>query len=228
LSSSWRVALGDNWQELQQKYLHTLGNLTLTGYNSEYSDHAFAQKRDMKGGFRVSPLRLNQGLGQLETWGVAEIEERAARLADDALKIWARPHLDDEVLAEFQQSREVSDFSIEDHPHLLAPDRRRLFERFSTEVLALDPCVTQHFLKLYVAFKAETNFVDVVPQKGRMRLTLNLPIESLRDERKLAWDVSDKGHWGNGTTEVTFNEESDFPYIMGLVRQAFEYQMGAE
>ena len=228
LSSSWRVALGDNWQELQQKYLHTLGNLTLTGYNSEYSDHAFAQKRDMKGGFRVSPLRLNQGLGQLETWGVAEIEERAARLADDALKIWARPHLDDEVLAEFQQSREVSDFSIEDHPHLLAPDRRRLFERFSTEVLAIDPCVTQHFLKLYVAFKAETNFVDVVPQKGRMRLTLNLPIESLRDERKLAWDVSDKGHWGNGTTEVTFNEESDFPYIMGLVRQAFEYQMGAE
>jgi predicted transport protein len=61
-----------------------------------------------------------------------------------------------------------------------------------------------------------------------MRLTLNLPIESLRDERSIAWDVSMKGHWGNGTTEVPLNEESDFTYVMGLVRQAFEYQMGGE
>lgn len=121
-----------------------------------------------------------------------------------------------------------ADFSIEDHAHLLPQTRRALFEKFSAEVLALDPGITRQFLKLYVAFKAETNFVDVVPQKARMRLTLNIPLEALRDERGLAWDVSSKGHWGNGPSEVALDEDSDLGYIIGLVRQAFEFQMGGE
>lgn len=228
LSREWQAALGEDWQTVQQTYLHTLGNLTLTGYNSEYSDHPFTKKRDMEGGFKDSPLRLNKGLGQLETWNEAEIRARAERLAEDVLKIWTRPELPDEVIAEFQVPQEERGFTIEDHPYLLPPQRRALFERLSSEILALDPAITRHFLKLYVAFKAETNFVDVVPQKARMRLTLNIPIESLRDERSLAWDVSGKGHWGNGTTEVALSEDSDFTYIVGLIRQACEYQMGGD
>jgi len=228
LSKEWQTALGEDWQEVQSKYLHTLGNLTLTGYNSEYSDHPFTKKRDMEGGFKDSPLRLNTGLGQLETWNADEIKKRAERLASDALGVWTRPDLPAEVLAEFEEKRAEADFSIEDQPHLLAPQRRELFEKFSAEVLALDPGITRQFLKLYVAFKAETNFVDVVPQKARLRLSLNIPLEALHDERGLAWDVSGKGHWGNGPTEVALNEDSDVGYIIGLVRQAFEFQMGGE
>ncbi|SFT96550.1 DUF262 and DUF1524 domain-containing protein [Arthrobacter sp. ov118] len=228
LSDEWQAALGDDWQDVQLKYLHTLGNLTLTGYNSEYSDHAFAKKRDMEGGFKDSPLRLNKGLGQLETWNTSEIQKRAARLAEDALKIWSLPELPAETIMEFEGRRAESDFSIEDHPHLLRQPRRALFEKFSAEVLALDPGITQQFLKLYVAYKAETNFVDVVPQKARLRLILNIPIEALHDERGLAWDVSSKGHWGNGPTEVSLDEDADLVYIIGLIRQAFEFQMGGE
>lgn len=88
LSQEWRDDLGPEWEEVQRKYLHTLGNLTLTGYNSEYSDHPFAVKRDMEGGFKDSPLRLNKGLGRLEVWNAAEIENRAARLAEEAIAIW--------------------------------------------------------------------------------------------------------------------------------------------
>lgn len=228
LSPEWQAALGDNWQEVQQRYLHTLGNLTLTGYNSEYSDHPFQVKRDMEGGFKDSPLRMNRGLGSLASWNAAEIERRAKRLAGEAVRIWARPALADDVIAEFQQPRAETGFSIEDHPALLPPARRELFERLSKETLALDPGISRYFLKLYVAFKAESNFMDVVPQKARLRLSLNIPMEVLRDERALAWDVSDKGHWGNGPTEVGLSEDSDFAYVMGLVRQAFEYQMVGE
>ena len=67
LSAKWREELGPEWQQVQERWLHTLGNLTLTGYNSEYSDRPFAEKRDMQGGFRESPLRLNEGLHILET-----------------------------------------------------------------------------------------------------------------------------------------------------------------
>lgn len=228
LSAAWKADLGPDWQDVQHTYLHTLGNLTLTGYNSEYSDHPFAKKRDMDGGFKDSPLRLNRGLGQLEGWNATEIEQRATRLAHDAARIWTRPELPAAVIEEFQQAREESGFSIEDHPHLLPSARRVLFERLSAETLALDPLITLTFLKLYVAFKAETNFLDVVPQKGRLRLSLNIPIESLRDERDLAYDVRNKGHWGNGPTELGLDEDSDFAYIMGLVRQAHEYQMADE
>ena len=82
LSAKWRNALGSEWQRVQATWLHTLGNLTLTGYNAEYSDRPFAEKRDMSGGFRQSPLRLNEDLKSLATWDEAAIQTRATRLAE--------------------------------------------------------------------------------------------------------------------------------------------------
>ena len=76
LSAEWREALGAEWGRVQETWLHTLGNLSLTGYNSEYSDHPFPKKRDMAGGFRESPVRLNDGLGKLNSWNEAEIQDR--------------------------------------------------------------------------------------------------------------------------------------------------------
>ena len=225
LSREWRDALGENWADIQTRYLHTLGNLTLTGYNSEYSDHPFPVKRDMEGGFKDSPLRLNQGLAQLDGWNENTIQSRAERLAKTALDIWPMPQLPTHVLAEFHEPRAETAFSIEDHPNLLPAPRRALFEKLRAEVLALDPTVSEQFLKLYVAYKVDTNFVDVVPQVARLRLSLNLPFEALHDERHLAWDVTGRGHWGNGNVEVGLDEHTDFTYVMGLVRQAFEYQI---
>jgi uncharacterized protein with ParB-like and HNH nuclease domain/alkylated DNA nucleotide flippase Atl1 len=103
LSESWQHALGSEWQEVQKRYLHTLGNLTLTGYNPEYSDKPFNEKRDMVGGFKESPLRLNQGLGQLESWNAQEIENRAERLASQALKIWKNFELSEAVLDQYRE-----------------------------------------------------------------------------------------------------------------------------
>ena len=101
-----------------------------------------------------------------------------------------------------------------------------LFEAFRQEVLALDPVVTEEILKLYVAYKAETNFVDVVPQAKRMRLSLNPPFPDIHDPRGLCKDVSHVGRWGNGDVEVGLGELAELPYVLGLVRQAFEKQMG--
>ena len=84
------------------------------------------------------------------------------------------------------------------------------------------------FLKFRVAFKAEGTFLDVVPQAGRLVLVLNIPVSDVRDERGIARDVSEIGHWGAGDTQVPLEDSSDFGYVMGLVRQAYEYQMGDE
>lgn len=100
---AWQDALGADWESVHDRYLHTLGNLTLTGYNPEYSDRPFREKRDMEGGFRDSPLRLNQGLGQLENWDATGIEQRAERLADQAVGIWVRPNLSEAELDEYRR-----------------------------------------------------------------------------------------------------------------------------
>lgn len=234
LSTAWKTALGPEWERVQQTWLHTLGNLTLTGYNSEYSDRSFPEKREMEGGFRVSPIKLNAGLGQLTAWNETTIQERAGRLADQALDVWTSPKLDAAVLAAYQpeKSSSTGGYTIDDHPYLAKGSEmygrgvRELFEAFRKEVLALDPCVTEEFLKLYVAYKAETNFVDIIPQAKRLILSINIPFAEIKDPKALCKDVTDLGRWGNGDVEVGFKSLDELPYVMGLVRQAYERQMG--
>jgi len=227
LSVTWKMALGPEWKRVQQTWLHTLGNLTLTGYNSEYSDRAFTEKRDMEGGFKVSPLKLNAGLSQLNEWNEDAIKTRAGKLADKALEVWTAPKLTAEVLAGYLPKVIVeTTYTIDDHPHLLTPTLRAVFEAFRKEVLTLDPCVTEEFLKLYVAYKAETNFVDVVPQAKRLRLSLNMAFPEINDPKGLCKDVSGLGRWGNGDVEVGLASLDDLPYVVGLVRQSYERQMG--
>jgi uncharacterized protein with ParB-like and HNH nuclease domain/predicted transport protein len=226
LSEAWRIALGAEWKQIQQTWLHTLGNLTLTGYNSEYSDRSFIEKRDMKGGFKESPLKLNGGLGQLDQWNEKTIRERAEKLASMAIEVWASPKLAPDVLDAYRPKAPISaGYTINDHPHLLASPMRELFNAFRREVLALDPCVTEEFLKLYVAYKAETNFVDVIPQAKRLLLSLNISFPEIDDPKKICKDVSGLGRWGNGDVEVSLASLDELPYVLGLVRQALERQL---
>lgn len=227
LSKEWQEALGEEWKRVHETWLHTIGNLTLTGYNAEYSDNSFIRKRDMVGGFKESPLKLNQGLSQLEQWNEDAIKSRARRLSEMAVSVWESPQLDGDILEAYRPKAESkAGYSIEDHPHLLSGPGRELFEAFRKEVLALDPVVTEEFLKLYVAYKAETNFVDVVPQARRLRLSLNMPFPDISDPRGMCKDVSGLGRWGNGDVEVGLSSLDELPYVIGLVRQAFERQMG--
>ena len=229
LPAEWQESLGEEWKNIQENWLHTLGNLTLTRYNAEYSDRPFAEKRDMKGGFRESPLRMNEGLKELDKWDETTIRARAERLANKATTVWKGPSLSEDrkrayLLGDGEQPK---NYTIEDH-HYLAEGSytRHLFEEFSREVLAIDPCVSEEFLKLYVAYKAETNFVDVVPQANRLRLSLNMRFHELHDPKGLAHDVTNIGRWGNGDVEVGLASPDELPYVMGLVRQSYERQTG--
>ena len=229
LNAQWRADLGEEWMRIHEQYLHSLGNLTLTAYNSEYSDRSFTEKRDMEGGFKESPLKLNQGLGTCEVWNEDAIKMRGEKLATKAASIWSAPILPDDILHAYKPiPPEGTSYSISDHPHLLGGLARDLFEAFRVAVLGLDECVTEEFLKLYVAYKAETNFVDVVPQAKGLRLSLNLDFPEIDDPRDMCRDVTNLGRWGNGNVEVRLEKHEDLTYVIGLVRQALEKQLGEE
>lgn len=129
------------------------------------------------------------------------------------------------MLAAYKPETVPTGYTIADHPHLLTGVLREVFEAFRKEVLALDPCVSEEILKLYVAYKAETNFVDVVPQAKRLRLSLNMPFSEIDDPKGLCKDVTGIGRWGNGDVEISLSSMEELPYVIGLVRQSLERQM---
>lgn len=91
LTPAWVSELGPDYEEIHEIWLHRLANLTLTGYNSKYSNNSFVQKRDMENGFEQSGLRMNTWVAKQEKWTVAELESRNELLMNEALQIWPIP-----------------------------------------------------------------------------------------------------------------------------------------
>ncbi|GAA8680733.1 DUF262 and DUF1524 domain-containing protein [Helicobacter pylori] len=224
LTEEWKKDLGENFQAIHNKYLHTIGNLTKTGYNSEYSNKSFQKKRDMEKGFKDSPLRLNQDLKDLESFGEEEIKKRANDLADLALKIWTYPKLDAETLEKYKpkKEKEVYDLSF----YKFSSHSRELFDILSKEIKALDEKIVENFNQDYISYKFSKNFIDIVVQTKGLKLYLNMKFNELQDEKNLARDMTNKGHLGNGDIEVKLETKENIPYCLGLIKQALEKQMG--
>ncbi|WQW69914.1 DUF262 and DUF1524 domain-containing protein [Helicobacter pylori] len=224
LTEEWKRDLGGNFQAIHDKYLHTIGNLTLTGYNQEYSNNSFQEKRDMEKGFKQSPLRLNQSLRDLKVFGEKEIEKRANDLADWALKIWTYPNLEAETLEKYKPKKEKKVYDLSSYK--FGSHSRELFDILSKEIKALDERITENFVKTYIAYKFKTNFVDIVVQTKDLKLYLNMPFNELQDEKNLAEDMTNKHHNGNGDIEIKLETKESIPYCLGLIKQALEKQMG--
>ncbi len=226
LTEEWERNLGENFQEIYNKYLHTIGNLTLTGYNSEYSNKSFQEKRDMEKGFKDSPLRLNQGLRDLESFGEEEIKKRANVLADLALKIWTYPKLDAETLEKYKPKKDKKEKKVYDlNSYNFGSHSRELFDILSKGIKALDERITENFNQDYISYKFDKNFVDIVVQTKDLKLYLNMKFNELQDEKNLARDMTNKGHLGNGDIEVKLETKENIPYCLGLIKQALEKQM---
>jgi uncharacterized protein with ParB-like and HNH nuclease domain len=84
LTDEWREALGDHVGQ-HADYVHRLGNLTLTAYNSELSNSNYARKRQI---YSTSNVKINCYFQNVETWNIQAIEQRSEQLAEDALKVW--------------------------------------------------------------------------------------------------------------------------------------------
>lgn len=230
LTPKWQRDLGGNFQAIHDKYLHTIGNLTLTGYNQEYSNNSFQEKRDMEKGFKQSPLRLNQSLKDLESFGEKEIEKRANDLADWALKIWTYPKLDAETLEKYKLKKDKKEKKVYDlSSYKFGSHSRELFDILSKEIKALDERITEKFNQKYIAYKFKTNFVDIVVQNKGLKLYLKMELNELQDEVKEKLEIRDAFNIGRpcvGNMEVNLETKEDIPYCLGLIKQALEKQMG--
>lgn len=230
LSQEWRQDLGEQWEEVHKVYLHTLGNLTLTRYNSELSDKSFQTKRDLEGGFADSPLRLNRELRNLDSWNMDEILKRAKRLADLALQVWEYPIIPEDVWVKYASSKIGNDatYSMADHAENLQGEILDIFGKLRKRICNLDSSVREEFKKPYIAYKTTSNFVDIVPQKSKLQLILNMTFNEINDPQKICLDVTDKGRRGNGDVEINVTSIDEIDYAMFLIKQSFEKQREEE
>ena len=223
LRDDWKTMLGPNWREIQKTYLHTIGNLTLTAYNSEMSDSPFMIKMEMEGGFKESALRLNAYLVKLTEWNEQRIKERAALLNNKAKQIWQYPDLKPEELAPYQvEEKPTQRYTLESYN--INAFTKMLFEMLDRRIMNLSPNVKREFKKLYIAYKLDTNFTDIVVQKQRLRISLNMKYPEIIDPKGVCRDITGIGRWGNGDVELFFEHTSEIDDVMELIEQSYRMQ----
>lgn len=223
LSIEWQTMLGANWREIQKTYLHTIGNLTLTCYNSEMSDHSFLTKMDMEGGFKESALRLNGFVVKQTEWTESTIKTRAKLLAEKAKKIWAFPKMTDAELAPYRTNEKPAErYSLDSYDINVLT--KTLFDVLDRRIQNLSPAVKREFKKLYVAYKLDTNFVDIVFQKQRLRISVNMKYSEVSDPNGICKDITGLGRWGNGDVELYMEHTSDVDQVMEIIEQSYKLQ----
>lgn len=225
LSDEWKNMLGEDWERVHNSYLHTIGNLTITNYNSEMSDRSFKEKMEMDGGFKQSAVRLNSYIILQDTWDESKIRERAELLLEKALKIWPYPCLSEDELAKLDNTIEknVTNYSLESYN--INEYTRLLFEQLDTRIMNLSSSVRKEFRQLYIAYKMDTNFADIVFQEKRLKITINMKYSDVIDSDGICRDVTEIGKWGNGDVEVYLDKLENIEKVMNIIRQSHDNQI---
>lgn len=224
LKPQWKTMLGDNWQEIQKTYLHTIGNLTLTGYNSSMSDSPFEVKQTIKGGFRDSHLRLNDGLGALEKWDEAEIVKRAKELSKKALHIWAYPQISEKEVSGYMSKDKIKYTTMEHYP-VMTPEISEIYDKLDRKIMSLDSGIRKEYKQQYVAYKVDTNFVNIKISKNKLTVGLNIPYDIINDPQGISEDKTNIGNFANNDVLLNISADTDINYVMELTVQALAYQM---
>jgi predicted transport protein len=225
LVPEWQSMLGPDWREIQRVWLHRLGNLTLTGYNSTYSDRPFEAKQTIQGGFEESSVRLNRFIREQVVWTAAEMERRGKLLAARALAIW--PNLDvPKALIDAADQEETRALAARRDAGKvqMTPKARQLFEAFRSRVLSIDSEIIEFAEQRSVSYHHHAFFVEVLPRKHRITLLFALDFNEVDDPAGIAGDAT---QWKfffyaahQGGVFVSIAELEDIEKAMPIVRQA--------
>lgn len=227
LRPEWRTMLGSDWKAVQETWLHRLGNLTLTGYNSTYSDRPFSEKKTIAGGFDESPLRLNKFIREQSTWDGKTIEQRGKLLAEKAVTIW-RPLVVDLLAVKQRELEEhkafaanyrIEDLELDDIAKKLLEALRPQIEVFGEDVVELPN-------NRSVIYRVFDFFVEIIPRKQRLSLLLNLDFADCEDPSGRARDATEFafiiGATETGGVLYNLDSQDDVPAAINVVRQAYE------
>ncbi|MDI9535416.1 MAG: DUF5655 domain-containing protein [Bacteroidota bacterium] len=118
-------------------------------------------------------------------------------------------------------TKEIRVFTEQEHLEKASEGIKELYEKLKNAILNLDSLEVKP-KKLYIAFVASSNVVDVHIQRNQIKMWLNLQKGELDDPKGICRDVSQTGHWGNGDYEIAIQTDEDLEYILSLIKQAIK------
>ena len=225
LPAEWREMLGADWADIQRQWLHRLGNLTLTGYNSRYSDRPFAEKKTISGGFEESSVRLNKYVRKQVQWASAQMKARGERLARRALSIWPRLEVDAalvqaaalEDMRQLAKRRDVGKVQMTEVT-------RALFGQLRAMVLEIDSDIIELAEPHSVSYHGPEFFLEVLPRTDRINLLLALGFNEAEDSHGIAEDTSQRKFFVHAQYEGGVNipiwSVGDIEIALPIIRQA--------
>jgi predicted transport protein len=224
--------LGKEWKKIQATWLHRLGNLTLTGYNSTYSDRPFEDKKTIPGGYNESSVRLNKFVREQLQWTPTEMEQRSKLLADRALEIWPALEVDSAAIEQAKQAelRELAERrDVAKVP--MSAAARELFETLRPRIHEVDPAILELAESKSVSYHAPGFFLEVLPRKHKLLLLLPLDHSEIEDPYGLSEDAKE---WKflfyakhEGGVLLRIKQERDIEHALPIIRQAYSLAVPA-
>jgi uncharacterized protein with ParB-like and HNH nuclease domain len=207
----WKTMLGDQWEYIHEQYLHTLSNLTLTGYNSDYSNRPYQEKMILetknkqtgevkKVGFKFSPLPINSWIARHDQWNEDTLKERQDMWVSELRNVWTMPittfhpatgasvHLLDDISLRGESIRSISMFgdktSVGSWAEAIDVMADALYEKYPDliEVVSGDEWLAKYLKQDATAFRSSIEIGD----SGYFIATSNNTDTKLRIIRRIA------------------------------------------
>ncbi|RQU83062.1 DUF262 domain-containing protein [Burkholderia cenocepacia] len=230
LSEKWKAMLGPQWREIQQEWLHRLGNLTLSGFNSELQAAPFQTKRDLKpGGYADSSVWLNLELAKLDRWTPSEIDARGQRLAELALKVWPALEADDSAITQARLDDAVQGANGKMRADLNCDGSVRIWlDKLADFAAALGDDVTEVVSMRSIVFHEPAWFAELLPRANGIDIRLACEATELATvatgvevTSQWAW-IANSAVQGTEGSMYYVNSDVKLDAACALIRKAYE------
>ena len=223
LPTPWKEALGDDWKNKFETWVQTIGNITLTLYNSELSNHTFTKKKSMDGGFIESQLKLNKFVVNCEEWNDLKIKARAQDLFKYCLSVWERPIIEQSILEKYHKhlkNRNV-EYTLSDYKYYNDSNMNKLYDKLINFSKNINPDISIKAKKLYInILEDEDILASFSINKTNIKMYFYIT-KDLVDDQKICKNVENIGHWGNGNTEIII-DENNFDKCSKIIEQILD------
>lgn len=227
LSAEWQQELGDQWQDIHNRYLHTIGNLTLTAYNSEMGDRSFTEKCTIPGGFNQSPLYLNKSLGQTTSWNEFTIKKRAVQLIDRAITLWLLPANSEPTDQTLSSSGQKGRYNLDHYASMATPEINDLFRMVRQRILNLDGSVKEIYFKNGIVFRIPEQFAWVHPRQNQIKIEFSSPPNIIDDPEHLLIEKANP-KTGRIWNKFILRTVDKLDYAINLVEQSLHLRRDSD
>lgn len=233
MPEAWRVMLGEGWKVVRQTWLHRLGNLTLTGYNSTYSDKPLAEKQTIKHGFRQSSVRLNQDVRDAPVWTEAEMSARGERLAARALTVWPRLDADTKVIREMEREELKTRAASRCLDKIVMTDEAKaMFNALRDRIKADFPEVIEMAEAKSVSYHDPDFFLEVIPRKRGLGLLIGIDYNEVDGQDETVQDTANYSFVMNASYQggvlINLRDLDHLKQAMQVIARAHTLISGAE